>query len=86
MQSVDFIGYAATFVGLFTFLPQVIKTWKTKSVKDISLGMYVIFWLGVVCWLTYGLIIKNFPIVVNNIIMFFLVSTMAVLKIKYGQR
>lgn len=86
METVDFIGYAATLMGLFTFFPQVIKTWKTKRTKDIALGMYAIFWLGVVCWLSYGLLIKNLPIVVNNVIMFVLISTMLIFKIKFDEK
>jgi len=78
-----FIGFAATALAPLSFLSQVIRTWKLKETKDISLPMYVIFWLGVVLWLTYGLFLKDGPIVVNNIIMLTLTSIMLFFKLKY---
>lgn len=84
MKPVDFIGFAATFIGWLAFSPQVVKILRTKKTKDISLGMYVIFWLGIIFWLSYGILTQNSPITINNVIMLILVSTMLVLKIKYG--
>ena len=49
-----------------SFLPQVFKIWKTKSVNDISLLMFLIFTFGVVNWLIYGLMIKEIPIILAN--------------------
>lgn len=79
----NIIGYAAVAVGLVTFLPQVIKTWRTKQTKDISFAMYFILWLGVILWLAYGIFIRKPPLIIINIIVVILVSIMLILKIKY---
>ncbi len=50
MELEDLIGYTASFLGVITFLPQAIKTWRTKETKNISLGMYMISFLGVILW------------------------------------
>jgi MtN3 and saliva related transmembrane protein len=61
------IGLAAGFCTTIAFLPQAIKTWKSKSAKDLSLGMYSIFCTGVILWLTYGILISDLPIILTNI-------------------
>ena len=53
----DLVGYAAGFLATAAFVPQVAKTFKERSARDISLGMYVLFCAGVALWLAYGLLI-----------------------------
>lgn len=77
------IGYAATVFGLFTFLPQAIKTWKTKETKDISLAMYIALWLGVILWLIYGIFLKKPPLIIVNSVVLILTSEVLILKMKY---
>jgi len=60
------IGLLAAFLTTSAFLPQVIKAWKTRSVEDISLLMYVLFTAGIALWLCYGIVIKNRPIIIAN--------------------
>lgn len=67
MEFNTIIGLAAGFCTTIAFLPQAIKTWKTKSAKDLSLGMYSIFCTGVVLWLTYGILISDLPIILTNV-------------------
>jgi MtN3 and saliva related transmembrane protein len=55
MNSADYLGLAAGALTTISFLPQVIKTWKSKSAKDLSFGMFGIFSLGVLLWLIYGI-------------------------------
>lgn len=66
MEIYTLIGLAAGFCTTVAFLPQVIKTWKSKSAKDLSLGMYLIFCTGVLLWLTYGILIADLPIILTN--------------------
>lgn len=66
MEIYTLIGLAAGFCTTVAFLPQVIKTWKSKSAKDLSLGMYLIFCSGVLLWLTYGILISDLPIILTN--------------------
>ncbi len=64
----EFIGFLAAFCTTIAFIPQALKVWKTRSTKDISLMMFVIFSFGVLSWLVYGLLISNLPIIVANVI------------------
>ena len=61
-----YFGLVAGICTTISFLPQVFKIWKTKSVNDISLLMFLIFTFGVVIWLIYGLMIKEIPIILAN--------------------
>lgn len=83
LSLVSFVSSSAVVFAPLSFLTQVIKTWKLKETKDISLGMYVIFWVGVVLWLTYGLLLGDSPVVINNIIMVTLTSIMLLFKLRY---
>ena len=62
-----YFGFVAGICTTISFLPQVLKIWRTKSVDDISLLMFLIFTFGVANWLIYGLIIKEAPIILANI-------------------
>ena len=78
-----YIGYIAGICTTIAFLPQVIKVYNTKSTKDISLGMFIIFTFGVFCWLIYGLIIQDIPIILANLVTIFLAGFILISKIKY---
>ena len=62
----ELIGFLAAFCTTIAFIPQALKVWKTRSTKDISLMMFVIFSFGVLSWLIYGLLIFNLPIILAN--------------------
>lgn len=76
----EFIGYLAAILTTASFLPQAIRTLKTKETEAISLTMYSVFCIGVMLWLIYGLIIVNWPIVVANAITFLLAGIIWFLK------
>jgi MtN3 and saliva related transmembrane protein len=76
-------GYFAALLTTLSFLPQTIKTIKEKNTEGISLLMYSMFTAGVFLWLLYGLLMRDFPIIVANGITFVLALTILVLKIKY---
>ena len=78
----DIIGYIAAFCTTISFLPQVIRIWQTKNTSAISLGMYLIFVIGIALWLVYGLIIWNIPMIVANAVTLLLAGTVLVLKLK----
>ena len=78
-----YIGFFAAFCTTFAFLPQAAKVWKTKSTKDISLYMFVIFTFGVFSWLIYGMIISDMPIILANAVTLVLSIFILVYKIKY---
>lgn len=64
----EYLGFFAAFCTTLAFVPQAYRVWKTKSTKDISLSMFIIFTTGVASWLLYGLIINNFPLILANAI------------------
>ncbi len=78
-----YVGFFAGFCTTIAFLPQAIKTWKTKSTKDISLLMFLIFITGVFFWLIYGILINELPLIVANAITLVLALSILVAKIKY---
>lgn len=63
---VKIVGFSAAFLTMFGFLPQVIKIYQTKSVKDISLLALLQFTLGILLWLAYGLMLKDPVIILAN--------------------
>lgn len=83
MNSIAILGYVAGTLTTVAFLPQVIQTWKTKSTKDISLGMFISFCTGVFLWLIYGFLIESSPVIVTNLATFLLAMIILLLKIKY---
>lgn len=78
------LGFTAAICTTVSFLPQVIKTWKTKKTKDLSLPMYLILETGAILWFTYGLFLKDPAIFVTNGVIFFLALSLIFLKIKHG--
>ncbi len=77
------IGYAAGFLTTIAFLPQLIKVIKTRSTRDISLGMFLIFSTGVFLWLIYGILIESAPVIVANLITFVMAFAIFIYKIRY---
>ncbi|MDD5461060.1 MAG: SemiSWEET transporter [Methylococcales bacterium] len=77
----EIIGYIAATLTTLSFLPQAILTIKTKDTESLSLSMYSMFTLGVLCWLIYGVYIDNGAIIVANSITFLLAASILSLKI-----
>jgi MtN3 and saliva related transmembrane protein len=86
MSFVDVLGYTAGFVTSLTFLPQVIKTLKDKSAKDISLTMFVIAALNEVMWIAYGILLTpmNWVIIATNSVVLTMSVIMIILKLRYN--
>lgn len=83
MNTVSLLGLVAGAFTTIAFLPQVIKTWKSRSAKDLSLGMFTIFTLGVAMWLAYGILINDLPVILANIITLILASTLLFFKLRW---
>ncbi len=84
MNGVDILGYAAGAITTLTFLPQVIKTWKLKSAKDVSMNMFLIAAVNEVMWIIYGAMLDNWVIILTNVIVLVMSLTMIALKIKFS--
>ena len=83
MAFVDILGYSAGAITSLTFLPQVIKTWKEKSAKDISLLMFIIAAINEVMWIGYGALLNNWVIILTNAIVLSMSLTMIWFKLMY---
>jgi MtN3 and saliva related transmembrane protein len=84
MFKLTFVGLAAAFCTTVAFVPQVVKTWKTRSTADISLGTFVVLLLGLVLWLAYGMFLGDAPLIVSNGITLVLAGSILVFKLRYG--
>ena len=82
---VDLFGFSAALLTTIAFLPQLYKTWKTKTAEDVSLVMLILFITGLICWIIYGLKINSIPILTANIITFIFNFSILILKITYSK-
>jgi MtN3 and saliva related transmembrane protein len=76
------IGAIAAVCTTIAFVPQVIKSWRTRDLSGILLPMYTIFTLGVILWLVYGLLIGDWPVIIANAITALLAGVVLLLKLK----
>ena len=83
MNPVTLLGLVAGTLTTFAFVPQVIKTWKTKSAGDLSIGTMSLICTGVFMWLIYGLLIGDVPVIAANAVTLVLVVTTFVLVLIY---
>jgi MtN3 and saliva related transmembrane protein len=84
MDPVTLLGYVAGSCTTFSFLPQVFRTWHTRSCHDLSWGMLLIFASGILLWLIFGILIQEMPIILANGVTFFLVMLIVGLKFRFG--
>lgn len=84
MSLADFLGTVAGILTTVAFAPQVWGVWKTRSTRDISLSMYLVFTTGVGFWLAYGVVLDAWPIIVANSVTLALTGTVLVLKLRHG--
>jgi MtN3 and saliva related transmembrane protein len=83
MDPVTLLGLTAGALTTVSFVPQVIKTWRTRSTRDISTGMFMTFCAGILLWAVYGFYINSLPVIITNIITFFLAFIILVLKLRH---
>ena len=77
----DIIGSIAGILTTVAFLPQLIKTWRSKTAEDISLSTFILFLIGVLLWCVYGFEIHSYPVILANIITFIISILIVVLKL-----
>ncbi|AVH67326.1 SemiSWEET transporter [Nostoc sp. 'Peltigera membranacea cyanobiont' N6] len=83
MDFLTILGLAAATLTTTAFLPQMFKTWQTKSAKDVSFVMLITFMSGLFLWLIYGIYLQSLPIILANSITLFFNLIILWLKIKY---
>ncbi|RAM53093.1 MAG: hypothetical protein C6Y22_03140 [Hapalosiphonaceae cyanobacterium JJU2] len=83
MDFITILGLVAATLTTFSFVPQLLKTWRTKSAKDVSYIMLVSFNIGIFLWLIYGLYLSALPIILANLITLIFNLIILWLKIRY---
>lgn len=83
MDTTIMVGYIAGTLTTISFLPQVIRTWELRSTRDFSFAMLILFGLGMLLWTVYGIWIGSLPIILANVITFFLVTFLVAMKVRY---
>jgi len=79
----EWTGYVAATLTTLAFIPQAVKTLKTKDTRSISLGMYIVFTVGVGFWLLYGIYLHSLPMIVSNVITFALAAAILTMKVRW---
>lgn len=82
----DTFGFIAAALTTIAFLPQVIKTWKTKKAEDVSIVMLLMFITGLLFWIVYAIETTALPVLIANIITFLFNMTILALKLIYGKQ
>ena len=84
--NIEFFGYFAAILTTLAFLPQLIKTLKTKKAEDVSLITLIMFLTGVLSWIIYGYKISSTPILLANLITFILNLLILIFKITFSKK
>ena len=83
MEYIDIFGYVAGILVVISLLPQLIKVWKTKLVRDLSYWRYIIYSIGLILWIIYAILIKNGPVGMMNTAGLIIALLILFFKIKY---
>lgn len=83
ISNTDAIGYAAAFCTTSAFLPQAYVAIKHRDTKSLSLSMYIIFTIGLVLWLIYGLIKQDWALIASNAVTVTLAALILLTKLRY---
>ncbi|MBI4806938.1 MAG: SemiSWEET transporter [Desulfovibrio sp.] len=81
--SIESLGLIAGCMTTSAFIPQVVKTYRTRSVKDISLRMYVFLCTGITLWIVYGFLIGSIAVIAANIASLTLTASILGMKIVF---
>lgn len=86
MEIKGVIGIVAGCLTAIAAMPQIIKAVKTKEVEHVSPFMFLILMAGNAVWCWYGLLLKDWPIIITNAFSFAMDLVMLALKAKYKKR
>jgi MtN3 and saliva related transmembrane protein len=81
---IHYLGHIAGILTVTSFLPQVIRTWKSRKTGDLSLGMFALLVTASSLWIIYGFVIKDSAVILTNIGMVLLNGSIGVAKLRYG--
>ena len=81
----EIIGLIAAVLTTSAYVPQVLKTWKTKSADNLSLTMYIVMFSGIVLWLMYGIHLNSLAMIIANTATAILTFLLIIFKLRYKQ-
>ncbi|MGZ4788227.1 MAG: SemiSWEET family sugar transporter [Terriglobales bacterium] len=79
------IGYLAGSCTTLSFVPQVLRAWRTRHANDIAWGWLIIFQVGLGLWLAYGMILRNWPMILANSITMALCTMLMLMKHRFAK-
>lgn len=83
MDYITVVGLVAAALTVASFFPQLMKVFKTRSTRDISLGMFSIFCVAVFTWSAYGVLTNDLPVIIANVLVFLQALVIVAFKVKY---
>jgi MtN3 and saliva related transmembrane protein len=81
----DYLGFIAAICTTSAFVPQALKVWRQRTTADISSGMYVILIIGLAFWLSYGIVLGDWPIILANGVTLVLACSILIMKWRFEQ-
>jgi MtN3 and saliva related transmembrane protein len=84
MDTTALLGFAAGLLTTVAFVPQLVKIWRQKSARDVSLHTFAAFTLGVALWLAYGIVKHEPPIIFWNAVTLVLAGAILAMKVRFG--
>jgi MtN3 and saliva related transmembrane protein len=86
MSSIEMMGHLGSVLSSITFIPQVYKTWKSRSAGDLSLLMMSIVFISTIVWLIYGFGLKLLPVIIANSIICVLSLLLIIFKLTFKKK
>jgi MtN3 and saliva related transmembrane protein len=83
IDAITTLGLIAGAMTTIAYLPQLMKTWQSKSAEDLSWGMLITLCVGIILWLIYGVMVQDIPLITANLVTFAFASVILFLKIRY---
>ena len=77
------IGLVAGFLTSVAAVPQVVKSYRSRHVRDISIWQPVLLTAGMVLWLIYGILLNDLPLITANIFSLACYAVLIVMKVVY---
>jgi len=86
MTAIDIIGLVAAALTTGSFVPQVVRLWRTRDAEGISLVTFAVFSVGVVLWLIYGVMVHSWPVILSNAVTIVLTIAIVVLTMRFRRQ
>jgi MtN3 and saliva related transmembrane protein len=83
-ESVTVVGLVAGACTTIAFVPQTLRVWRLKRAEEISLTTYLVLTVGMLVWVTYGVLISSWPVIIANGVTVSLTTTILVLRVRWG--